>query len=871
MTHDRPAATRTDPAPVPAAGAAWRSGLPLFDDLVLVAPLGSGGQGEVWQVDHAVTRQASAVKRLRQVGAAARVRFFAELVAWQALPAHPHLLACRFHRSQADELFIVTDLMPGGSLADRLAGGQPLALPALLDLAAQLASALATLHAWRQVHQDVKPGNLLFDADGAMRLSDFGLARAWVPEDAKAGDRPAGVTHLGLTPAYAAPEQSARARAEPAADVFAWAVTLLHAQRGQRDWEAGATLAGGRPLDDAHPLACPLAECLHPDPSRRPSMDTIWRSLQALGARAAPPGPPPADTAAAMPVYQARLTTSRTMHLGPVGWAVRAQVDFGLRLPEAGPPPQGSRARLAYDLEALLRYRDLYREALPQRPALAPRLQALLAEIALAQQEAGDLDAAIDSAVEATRLESVGGDRRSTLDAALVATRMLRRRGRLWAAVALATPTLADATDRGEPGRKLIADKLALELGHALADLDDGAEARRWYARVHDRAGVPAGLAAVARLEAARSWQGEGRLEEARQAAEAGIEAEAGLEVEPVQRAASWLLHATILSDLGRHGAALASYRRGLAALEAAPEAPADEAQLMAARLRMSRSLSLMALDRDDEARHDLETTIATRSYWVLDQGRSEHADELARAWRHLATLHERRGDGTAAVEALTMAERLYRQIDAEGQREVGLEWGDVCDRLGQALARAGRVEAGRDRLAQAAQRFEAAAAASAGAPPPGIVGRWLSAAALGAYLAPPDAWPAARAALDRVLGVAARTAATPWRLHETGRAWMAHARLARPDPVQVQASAEQAFLAWWEAAETDPEVGFVGGATSLVDDHLAWARARGLAQVWRHGVHSMQAVLDEAARRAGGAAGAAADAWRERYFSPDR
>lgn len=872
MNPSRPGDTRTDPSPGPADGPEWRPGLRLIDDLVLVEPLGRGGHGEVWRVEHAVTRHASAVKRLRRVGAAARARFFAELVAWQALPVQPHLLACRFHRSLGDELFVVTDLMPGGSLADRLAAGQPLPMPELLDLAAQLASSLATVHAWHQVHQDVKPANLLFDAGGAMRLSDFGLARAWGPVDAEGADPPAGVTHQGMTPAYAAPEQWARERVGPAADCFAWAVTVLHALRGRRDWDAGHALAGCRPIDAPHPLAGPVAACLRADPSMRPSMAEVWRDLRALGAHAAPPGDRPLANDGGTPHYQGRITTSRLMHLGSLGWAVRASVDFGARLPDAGPVPEGSRARLVFELEALLRYRDLYRDALPMRPALAPRLQALLAEIALAQQEAGDLDAAIVTAVEAVRLGSAGGDRRGTLDAALIAARLLRRRGRLHAVVELAAPVLDHAPASDDPSSDTMGDKLALELGHALADLGDSAGARRWYTRVHDRAGAPAPLAATAQLERARAWQREGRLDEARHDAEAAIEAETALVIDPVARAASWLLHATILSDLGRHDEALASYGRGLAAVESADQVPADEVQLMAARLQMSRSLSLLALGRHDDARRDLEAAIAARAYWVIEQGRAEHADELARAWRHLATLHEQVGDDDAAIEALTLSERLYRQVDAEGRRGIGVEWADVCDRLGQRLAQGGRVDAARGLLARAATLFEAAETLSPRTPSHDIVCRWLGAAALGGYLAPPGESPAARAGLARALAVAARTEVTPWRLHETGRAWMAHARLSRPDAAQVAASVEEAFLAWWEAAEIDQEARFVGLATILVRDHVAWAHTHGLDELWRHGVHSMQAVLDEAARRSGlAAASTAAQAWRERYFKPAR
>ncbi len=96
--------------------------------------------------------------------------------------------------------FIVMQYLPGGTLADRLVRG-PLQLRAIASIVERVAAALDEAHTQHIVHQDVKPGNILFNADGEAFLSDFGIA---VIAEAKANLMR---EEVGGTPRYISPEQ----------------------------------------------------------------------------------------------------------------------------------------------------------------------------------------------------------------------------------------------------------------------------------------------------------------------------------------------------------------------------------------------------------------------------------------------------------------------------------------------------------------------------------------------------------------------------------------------------------------------------------------------------------------------------------------
>jgi len=137
---------------------------------------------------------------------------------------HPNIVAL-YDADPAAGLF-VWELMSGGTLAERLSDGVPLSPPAVRRLALDLLSALGAAHDQGIVHRDVKPANVLFDAAGNAKLSDFGVAHL-----ADFGQTQTGGL-LG-TVAYMAPEQISGGRIGPPADLYALAVTLFQALTGR--------------------------------------------------------------------------------------------------------------------------------------------------------------------------------------------------------------------------------------------------------------------------------------------------------------------------------------------------------------------------------------------------------------------------------------------------------------------------------------------------------------------------------------------------------------------------------------------------------------------------------------------------------------
>ena len=146
--------------------------------------------------------------------------------------------------------------LPGGSLTDRLRDG---ALPVadVIAISRSLLAGLAHLHAAGIVHRDVKPSNVLFAADGAAKLADFGLLR---PLDADAG-----LTRTGLTvgtPAYMSPEQIRGDEPTPASDLYSLGVTLFELLAGRQPFVATSSLEIAHLHRSARP---PELRALRPD------------------------------------------------------------------------------------------------------------------------------------------------------------------------------------------------------------------------------------------------------------------------------------------------------------------------------------------------------------------------------------------------------------------------------------------------------------------------------------------------------------------------------------------------------------------------------------------------------------------------------
>jgi serine/threonine protein kinase len=149
---------------------------------------------------------------------------------------HPGVVSMLDSGIHQNRLFLVTELVPGASLAKRIAEG-PLPGPEVVRMGAELAAALAHVHDNGIVHRDIKPANILLDQAGRPRLNDFGIAlRA---DQSRLTD---GRDIIG-TPAYLAPEQVRGSDIGPAADIYALGLVLLECVTGRIEYPGTGRLA----------------------------------------------------------------------------------------------------------------------------------------------------------------------------------------------------------------------------------------------------------------------------------------------------------------------------------------------------------------------------------------------------------------------------------------------------------------------------------------------------------------------------------------------------------------------------------------------------------------------------------------------------
>ncbi len=196
------------------------------------ALLGKGGMGEVYRATDVALDRPVALKVLpASVGedASRRERLFREARA-QARLQHPNVCHVYYVGQEAGVVFFAMELVPGETLAERVARG-PLPAGEAVELIRQ--AALGLREAWRLgfTHRDVKPSNLMLDREGRVKVVDFGLVSREAGGDASAAMDATGIVG---TPLYMAPEQGRTTEAaSPRADIYALGVTLHHLLSGR--------------------------------------------------------------------------------------------------------------------------------------------------------------------------------------------------------------------------------------------------------------------------------------------------------------------------------------------------------------------------------------------------------------------------------------------------------------------------------------------------------------------------------------------------------------------------------------------------------------------------------------------------------------
>jgi len=276
----------------------------------LLSVLGVGGTAAVWQAHDAVLDRTVAIKVVAGgpgTDAGARDLLQREARAAAAL-SHPNIAQVHDYGETVVDRgvvpYVVMELVPGGTLAQRLAAG-PVTARFAMRVGAEIAAGLAAAHAEGVVHQDVKPANVMLPPTGA-KVVDFGIAAAIAP-----GGTGALAEEVFGTPAYLAPERLMNDAVEPASDVYALGVLLYGMLSGQSPWTVENTtqmLTAHLYIDPVPlpPLPGVPAEitdlcnrCLAKDPADRPSAPVVAALLaEHAGLRVVADEPDPAPDGA---------------------------------------------------------------------------------------------------------------------------------------------------------------------------------------------------------------------------------------------------------------------------------------------------------------------------------------------------------------------------------------------------------------------------------------------------------------------------------------------------------------------------------------------------------------------------------------------
>ncbi|CAL9599325.1 Serine_threonine-protein kinase PknD [Streptomyces sp. enrichment culture] len=354
--------------------------------------IGRGGMGEVWRARDESLGRHVAVKCLKPLGTAheqsltrvLRERFRREARV-AAVLQHRGVTVVHDFGEHDGILFLVMELLRGRNLSRLLEDnrGHPLPVADVVDIAEQVAAALAHTHEQGVVHRDLKPANIVRLTDGTVKICDFGIAR--LGHDVGFTARLTGTGIALGTPHYMSPEQIAGTEVDRRSDLYSLGCVLYEIATGVPPFDqddAWAVLVGHRDTPPRPPrehrpdlpgyLDEIILELLAKHPGQRPR-DARELGRRIAAARTVPayapaavvtgrtPAPAPAGRGARLPSWTHGMTTGvkaagpgpRTTPPDPAAgladeWVPRPASGTGAPVPDGRPaPPPGAVAALA--------------------------------------------------------------------------------------------------------------------------------------------------------------------------------------------------------------------------------------------------------------------------------------------------------------------------------------------------------------------------------------------------------------------------------------------------------------------------------------------------------------------------------------------
>lgn len=250
--------------------------------------IGAGAVGVVFRARHEPDERTVALKVLRDELAGDRV--YRRRLEHEARIAtairHRNLVAVLDAGEERNRPYLAARFVDGPSLGARIRAEGPLPLVDVVRIAANVGAGLTALHRSGLVHRDVKPENVMLDADGTALVADFGLAK---------GQALTTLTELGIvvgTPQYLAPELvEASAEATPASDVYSLGCLVFACLAGRPPFTGSLMQVAFAHLEEEPPDPCANRDdstaavsevvlmALAKDPGGRPSSATMFAHL----------------------------------------------------------------------------------------------------------------------------------------------------------------------------------------------------------------------------------------------------------------------------------------------------------------------------------------------------------------------------------------------------------------------------------------------------------------------------------------------------------------------------------------------------------------------------------------------------------------
>jgi eukaryotic-like serine/threonine-protein kinase len=254
----------------------------------IVAPLGTGGMGEVYRARDTRLDRTVAIKLLPEAFSAnsERLHRFEQEARSASALNHPNIVTIYELGQDGSSHYIAMELVEGKTLRELLVSGL-LPMRKTIEIAAQIAEGLTKAHEAGITHRDLKPANLMVSHDGLVKILDFGLAKLASPSEEQSDTctTATSLTASGLvlgTVAYMSPEQVGGQQLNFRSDQFSFGLVLYEMVTGKRPFQrstAPETLVailreqaepiGVQNRDAPAPLCWAIERCLAKEPDKR--------------------------------------------------------------------------------------------------------------------------------------------------------------------------------------------------------------------------------------------------------------------------------------------------------------------------------------------------------------------------------------------------------------------------------------------------------------------------------------------------------------------------------------------------------------------------------------------------------------------------